>query len=87
MSSCTAKVEQAAAGKDNDTVTIWELKTIHLRLDVLNLSHEENEEQCHLDLIVKVTNVSNNGIVLHFLHVLQGDDVKIACGCHKDVHR
>merc|ERR1712167_480137 len=67
-------------------MTIWELETIYPWLDVLNLNAREAFKLCHLDLIVEVPNVSHNGVVLHLLHVLQCNDVKVSCGGHKDVH-
>jgi len=36
------------------------------------------------DHVVKVTNVFNNGNVLHLLHVLNGDDAKVADGSSED---
>lgn len=38
----------------------------------------------HINPVVKVTNVSNNGIV-HFPHVIYHDDSLVAFGCHKDI--
>merc|ERR1719203_1806400 len=67
---------------DASTMTPWpsgENEAVHLRLDSLHLHTGHALQSCHVDLIVKVANVANNGIVLHFLHVLQGDDVEIAC--------
>ena len=32
-------------------------------------------EAGHVDLVVKVTNVSNDRFVLHLLHVFESDDV------------
>merc|ERR1719235_425310 len=85
MTSCTSKITQATGCQDDDAVAIWKHKAINLRLDVLNLDSWELLESFHLNLIVKVTNVTNNGIVLHGLHVLQSDDLEISCGGYKDV--
>lgn len=43
-------------------------------------------DACHVDLIVKVTNVADNGIVLHLGQVVRHDDVLVAGGGDEDVH-
>merc|ERR1712118_306946 len=55
----TAKVEQAATCKNDDTMAIWELETIDLRFDVLNLDAFHTLQACHVNLIVEVTDVAN----------------------------
>merc|ERR1712113_1319696 len=80
MTSRTTQIEQTPSSQDNDTMTIGEHKTIHLRLDVLDLDAWEAFQAGHVNLVVKVANVANDGIVLHVLHVLQSDDVKIPGG-------
>ena len=39
----------------------------------------------HVDLVVEVTDVGNDGVVLHLFHILDADDVTIACRGDKDV--
>lgn len=39
----------------------------------------------HIDFIVKVANVTYNGIVLHLSHLVNHDNVFVPSGCHKDV--
>merc|ERR1711865_1114770 len=82
----TAEVAQASRCKHDDAMPIWEDKSINLGLDVVNLDPWEAFKLNHFDLIVKVTNVANNGIILHLLHGFQGDDLEVACGCNKDVN-
>merc|ERR1719352_1242399 len=86
VSSGTSEIQQPTRGKDYDSMAIREYKTINLGLDVLHLNARETLELGHLNLIVEVTNVTNNGIVLHFLHVLQGDNLEITRRCHENVH-
>lgn len=43
------------------------------------------EEPCHVDLIVEVSDVADNGIVLHLGHALSHDDVLVACGGDEDI--
>merc|ERR1711862_647794 len=75
------KIQQTSRCKHNDTMSIREDKSIHLRLDVLALDTIGLKFQTrHINFIVKVTDVAHNSIVLHLLHVLKSDDVEIACG-------
>merc|ERR1719215_1361957 len=85
MTSRTTQIQQPSCGQDNDSMPIWEYKPVHLGLDVLYLDSSETLLACHVDLVVKMANVADNGVVLHFLHVLQLDDVVIACGGGEDV--
>merc|ERR1719375_1512308 len=66
-------------------MAVREDEPVHLGLDVVDLDALEFLQQIHLDLIVKVANVANNGIVLHFLHALQSDDLEVASGGDEDV--
>merc|ERR1712217_270444 len=84
--SCTAKVQQPARSKDNDAVAIREDEAVHLRLDVFYLNARATFKFLHLDLIVEVANVANEGVIFHLLHVLQGDDLEVACGGYENVH-
>merc|ERR1712232_767976 len=84
--SGTTEVKEAARGEDNNPVAIWEDKTIHLRFDVLDLDAWEPLEFCHLYLVVEMANVTNNGVILHFLHVLQPDDIEVACSSDEDIN-
>lgn len=38
------------------------------------------------DLVVEVSDISDDGVVLHLFHVLQGDDALVAGGSDVDVH-
>merc|ERR1719150_736995 len=57
--------------KHDHSVPIWEDEAIHLRLDVFHLDALKLFQASHVNLIVKVTNVANNGVVFHLFHVLQ----------------
>merc|ERR1711976_180061 len=77
VTSGATQIQQSAAGQDNHTVSIREHEAVDLRLDVLNLDALEALKSGHVDLVVKVTDVSDNGVVLHLLHVLECDDVEV----------
>lgn len=85
MSSGTSQVEQTSLSQHNDTVAIREDEPVTLWLDVLPLDSLPVHEASHVNLIVKVTNVANNGIVFHLGHVGRHDDVLVTGGGHKDV--
>jgi len=85
VTSSATKVEEPTRSQNDDTMAVWENKSVHLRLDVLALDSRETFKTCHVNLIVKMSNVANNGVVLHLLHVLQSDDVEIAGGGGEDI--
>merc|ERR1719396_99064 len=66
-------------------MAIREDKAINLRFDVFHLNAGEVLQACHVDFVVEVADVSNDGIVLHLLHVLERDDVEVASGGCKDI--
>ena len=39
----------------------------------------------NLNLIIKVTNVTNNGTVMHGAHVVNRNDIKVSCRCDEDI--
>jgi hypothetical protein len=72
-------------GKDDDTVTIGEFVAVNLLLDVYALNAGIIVESVHVDPVVEVTNVSDNGVVLHLSHLGSHDDVFVSGGCDEDV--
>ena len=85
MSCGTSQVEETSLSQHNDTMAIREDEAVTLRLDVLPLDTLPVHETSHVNLIVKVTNVANDGVVLHLGHVGCHDDVLVAGGGHKDI--
>lgn len=61
-------------------MAVWEDEAVTLRLDVLPLDALPLHEPSHVNLIVKVTNVTNNSIVLHLGHGGGHDNVLVAGG-------
>ncbi len=85
VSSGASQVQQATFSQHNDSMAVWEDEPVTLGLDVLPLDALPLHEASHVDLIVKVTNVTNNGVVLHLGHVGGHDDVLVAGGGHEDI--
>merc|ERR1719188_1592512 len=83
--SGTTQVQQPARGKNDDTMTIREDETIHLRFDIFDLDAFQSLQSRHVQLIVEMTNISDNGVVFHFGHVFDSDDVEVSCGCGENV--
>mmetsp|Transcript_16337 Transcript_16337/g.28014 ORF Transcript_16337/g.28014 Transcript_16337/m.28014 type:complete len:282 (+) Transcript_16337:2014-2859(+) len=66
-------------------MAVGEDETITLGLDVLALDASPAVETGHVNLVIEVTDVSDNGVVLHLGHVGCHDDVLVASGGDEDV--
>jgi len=84
MASSTAKVDKTTLSKKDNVVTVLHGETVNLGLDVLNGS-SVGLDPGDIDFNVKVTNVADNGIVLHVLKVNTSDDITATSGGDKDV--
>jgi len=80
VASGVAKVQQAALRQKDQTIARRHLDHVDLFLDVRPLVVLQRRD---LDLVVEVTNVADDGHVLHLAHVLDADDVLVA-GCGDD---
>mmetsp|Transcript_32455 Transcript_32455/g.84092 ORF Transcript_32455/g.84092 Transcript_32455/m.84092 type:complete len:454 (-) Transcript_32455:346-1707(-) len=80
-----AQVEQTALRQDDDGVAVGEGELVHLGLDVHALDAGVAHQASHVNLVIEVTNVTDDGVVLHLGHVLGHDDVLVSGGCDKDV--
>ena len=63
VTSGAAQVEQTTFGQDDDAVSVRIFVSVALRLDVHALG--DSFQTSHVDFVVKVTNVTNDGVVLH----------------------
>merc|ERR1712190_290534 len=68
VASSATQVQQPTRSKDDDPMAIRENEAIHLRLDVFHFNAFETFEFFHLDLIVEMADVPNDGIIFHLLH-------------------
>ena len=80
-----AEVDKATLSEQDDGVAVREGVRVDLGLDVGVLDARVVDERIDLDFVVKVTDVADDGVVLHLLHVLDRDDVLVAGRGHKDV--
>ncbi len=83
VSVSAAQVDQAALGEHDQVATVGQLVAVHLRLDV-DLLDGVLVEPFDVELEVKVTDVAQDGVVVHVLKVTRGDDVLAARGGHED---
>merc|ERR1711971_1038037 len=60
---------------------IWKDKTVDLGFDIFHLDAWEIFQQYHLNLVVEMADITNNGVVFHLFHMFQSDDFEItSCG-------
>lgn len=69
----------------NDTVVIGEDESFNLRLDFNNLDTGPVGETVVVDFIIEVTDVTNDGVVLHLSHVFSHNDVLVTGGGNEDI--
>mmetsp|Transcript_15855 Transcript_15855/g.26668 ORF Transcript_15855/g.26668 Transcript_15855/m.26668 type:complete len:450 (-) Transcript_15855:20-1369(-) len=83
MASGATQVEQTTLRQHDHTVTIREHELVHLRLDVHTscLGHQV----LHVNLVIEVTNVTNDSIVLHLGHIGGHDDVLVTGGGDENI--
>ena len=84
MPSGTTKVHKTPLGENYDaSASLWENPAISLGLDGDALDARVGLQPLHINLIVEVANVADNGVVLHLLHVINHDNVLVPGGRHK----
>ena len=81
----TPEVHEATFGEHVDAVALFEGVFINLRLDVELLDSLKSLELIDLNLIIEVTDITNDGLILHLFHVLGADNVEVSGGGHIDV--
>jgi len=85
VASGATQVEEAALSEDDNGVAVLEGPLVALGLDVGALDAGDAHEASHVDLVVEVTNVTDDGVLLHALHVLEHDDALVTGGGDEDV--
>ena len=85
MPGRATKVHQTPFGQHVKAVAGREGVLVDLRLDVGAHDALGFIQAIDLDLVVEVTDVTNDGLILHLLHVLKANDVFVAGRGHIDV--
>ena len=83
VTSGATQVEKTALSKDDNSVSLLEDELIDLGLDVDTLGNLH--EAIHVNLVIEVTNVTNNSIVLHLAHGLSHEDTLVTSGGDEDI--
>jgi len=86
VASSATKVEETTLGKDDDTVTGGEDEAVNLGLDVDTLDAGVSKETSHVNLVIEVTDVTNDSVVLHLSHLINHDDVLVTSGGDDDIN-
>lgn len=86
VTSSTSQIHQATFSQHNNTFVVTELPASHHILDHLFLHSRNLGQACHIDFIVKVTDIANNSIIFHFDHILSHDNITVTCGSDKYIN-
>jgi len=79
MSHSTAKVNKSSFCKEQDVLSVGECVSVYLRLDV-SLALSVLLQPLNLDLTVEVTDVADDGVVLHLEKVFADEDILASSG-------
>ena len=79
----TSQVKKTSLGEDDNTVVVLEDELVDLGLDVNALGGLH--ETVHVNFVIEVTNVSNNGVVLHLGHVVLHEDSLVTSGGDENI--
>jgi hypothetical protein len=79
------KSNDLSSDGDDETVQTTRTASTYLRLDVGDNNARVAVDASNVDLIVKVANVANDGVLSHLGHVLSRDDILVAGGSDKDL--
>jgi hypothetical protein len=85
MSGGITKVQKSALRQQDDRVAIGECELIHLGFDRRTDDPWYGIQAGDIDLVIEVTNVADNRLMLHLLHVFGRDDVAVAGGRDENV--
>jgi len=83
VTSGTSQVKKTSFGQDNNTVVILEDELVDLGLDVDTLG--SLHEAVHVNFVIEVTNVSDDGVVLHLGHVFGHENSLVTSGGNEDI--
>jgi len=84
MTHGTAKIHQPTLSQQDDVLAVGQSVSVNLGLDI-GLCLAVLLQPLDLDLAVEMTNVADNGVVLHLEEMLASQDVLATSGGNKDV--
>mmetsp|Transcript_7689 Transcript_7689/g.9215 ORF Transcript_7689/g.9215 Transcript_7689/m.9215 type:complete len:449 (+) Transcript_7689:420-1766(+) len=83
MTSSTSQVKKTSFGENNDTSARLEDELVDLGFDVDAFG--DLHETVHINFVIKVTNVTNDGIVLHLGHGVGHKNTLVTSGGDEDI--
>ena len=83
VASGATQVEKTTFSEDNDTLSVGENELVNLGLDGDTLGGLH--QTIHVNFVIEVANVSDNGVVLHLGHVLGHEDSLVTGAGDEDI--
>jgi hypothetical protein len=83
VTSGASQVKKTSLGEDNNTASLNEFEAVDLGLDVDALGGLL--ETVHINFVIEVTNVSDDSVVLHLVHVFSHEDTLVTSGSDEDI--
>src|SRR5260221_4780827 len=78
MTGGATQIHQTTFGQEKYLMPVREPEFIYLRFDIGGLNPWESFELVDLNLVIKMANITNHGLVFQFCHVLNGGHIAIA---------
>ena len=78
--------ENSTFSEQDDGVSIFESELVNLGFNVDSFNVGEGFQFFGFNFVVEVTNIANNGVVLHLGHVVGSDDTFVSSGSDEHVH-
>lgn len=78
MAGGTTQVEESSVSQKDDSVTVGEFVSVDLLFDVLMFDSGDFLQSCGIDFVVEMSDISNDGVILHHSHVGGHDDIFVS---------
>ena len=85
MARGTAQINETSLCEEKKLATVGENVLVELGLNIDFFDPRMVVEFVDLDFVIEVADIGHDGLVLHLGHVIEGDDVLVACGGDVDV--
>src|SRR5258708_4559408 len=85
MALAHKQLHQTTFSQEKYLMPVREPELSYLRFDIGGLNPWESFELVDLNLVIKMANITNHGLVFHSGHVLNGDHIAIARGRDVDI--
>ena len=82
MACRTTQIYQATLCQHDNPTTCWKNYMIYLWFNVLPLIFLNGR---NIYLRIEVANITNDGLIFHFQHVIMSDYTQITCCCNKNI--